>query len=293
MALFTGSCVAIVTPFNEDNSINFDSLKKHINFLIENKTDAIVACGTTGESATLSDQEKIAVTKFVVDTVAKRIPVIAGAGSNDTDKTIKLCSELEKLGIDGFLIVTPYYNKTTQTGLIKHYKLISESVNKPIIVYSVPGRTGLNILPSTAFEISKFSNIVGIKEASGDISQVAEIAALCGDNLDIYTGNDDQILATLSLGGKGVISAVANIVPKNTHDLVESFISGDITTSRKLQFDMLNLIKAVFCEVNPVPVKEALNLMGMESGGFRPPLFEMEPKNKEYLIQEMKAYGLI
>lgn len=293
MSLFTGSCVAIVTPFNKDGSVNYISLKKHIEFLLENNTDAIVACGTTGESATLTHKEKIEITQFVVDTVNKRIPVIAGAGCNDTNKTLILCTELEKTGIDGLLIVTPYYNKTTQKGLINHYKLIANSVQLPIILYNVPSRTGLNMVPSTVYELSKVTNIVGIKEASGDIGQVAEIISLCGDYFDIYAGNDDQIVATLALGGKGVISAVANIVPKDTHDMVESFLNGNIGKSRALQLNMLNLIKAVFCEVNPIPVKEALNVMGMESGCLRPPLCNMEIRNREYLINEMKIYGLI
>lgn len=293
MSLFTGSCVAIVTPFSKDGSVNYESLKSHINFLIKNKTDSIVVCGTTGESSTLSDKEKINIVKFTVNTVNNRVPVLAGAGSNNTDKTIKLCIDLEKTGIQGLLIVTPYYNKTTQKGLVQHYKLIANSVNLPIILYNVPGRTGLNLLPSTAYDLSKLPNIVGIKEASGDISQVAEIASLCGSNLDIYAGNDDQILPTLALGGKGVISAVANIIPKDTHDIVELFMKGDMESSRNLQFNMLNLIKAIFCEVNPIPVKEALNLMGMECGGFRAPLCEMDKNNKDYLINEMKKYGLI
>lgn len=293
MSLFTGSCVAIVTPFYKDGSVNYESLKKHINFLIENKTDSIVVCGTTGESSTLSDEEKINITKFAVNTVNGRIPVFAGAGSNDTDKTIRLCIDLEKVGVQGLLIVTPYYNKTTQKGLINHYKSIAEIISIPIILYNVPSRTGLNLLPSTAFELSKIANIVAIKEASGDISQVAEIASLCGKDLDIYAGNDDQILATLALGGKGVISAVANIIPKDIHDIVETFMQGDIESSKRLQLNMLNLIKAVFCEVNPIPIKEALNLMDMESGVFRPPLCEMDKDNKEYLIDEMKKYGLI
>lgn len=293
MSLFIGSCVAIVTPFKKDGSVNYDSLKKHINFLIDNKTDAIVACGTTGESSTLTHNEKIEVTKFVVNTVNNRIPVIAGAGCNDTNKTLTLCAQLESTGIDGLLIVTPYYNKATQKGLIHHYELIANSVKVPIILYNVPSRTGLNMSPSTVYELSKIPNIVGLKEACGDITQVAEVISLCGNNFDVYSGNDDQILATLALGGKGVISAVANIIPKDTHNIIEYFLRGNIEKSRALQLNMLNLIKAIFCEVNPIPVKEALNLMGMESGYFRLPLCPLDIKNKEYLANEMKLYGLI
>lgn len=291
--IFTGSGVAIVTPFNSDGSVNYDALKELIEFQIENSTDAIIICGTTGEASTLTDDEQISVIKFTVDTVAGRIPVIAGAGSNDTRHGIALAKRCEEVGADALLIVTPYYNKTTQRGIVKYYKDISSAVNIPIVMYNIAGRTGLNIQPKTVAELAEIENIVAIKEASGNISQVAEIAALCGDKLDIYSGNDDQIVPLLSLGGKGVISVLANVAPKYTHTIVESYMNGDVKKAAKLQLDAMGLIKSLFVEVNPIPVKEALNLMGKNAGGYRAPLLEMEPVHKEQLAESMKKFGLI
>ena len=246
MPIFTGSGVAIVTPFNEDETINYPELERLIEFQIENGTDSIVICGTTGEASTLTDEEQIECIKFTVDVVNKRVPVIAGAGSNHTSHAIELAQGCEKVGADAVLIVTPYYNKTTQKGLIKHYKMIAESINIPIILYNVPSRTGLNITPQTCYELSKIKNIVGIKEASGNLSQVAEIAALCGEDFHIYSGNDDQILPVLSLGGLGVISVLANIMPKETHDMVASYLEGDTKKATKLQLEYLNLVNQLF-----------------------------------------------
>ncbi len=291
--LFTGAGVAIVTPFNEDKSVNYDALGNMLEYQIENSTDAIIICGTTGEASTLTDEEQIGVIKYTVDKVNKRIPVIAGAGSNDTRHGMELCRQCEAVGADGLLIVTPYYNKTTQKGLVQYYKNMAGSVKLPVIMYSVAGRTGLNIQPATAAELSQVENIVAIKEASGNISQVAEIAALCGDNIDIYSGNDDQIVPLLSLGGKGVISVLSNVAPKYTHDMVMSFLSGDIKKAAKMQTDCVDLCKALFCEVNPIPVKAALNMMGLNAGGYREPLIEMEAAHYDKLEKAMKNFGLI
>lgn len=293
MSIFTGSGVAIVTPFNEDKSINFDAFEKMINFQIENGTDAIIVCGTTGEASTLVDDEHIEAIKFTVDTVNKRIPVVAGAGSNYTNHGVELCKRAQKVGADGLLVVTPYYNKTTQKGIIKYYQTIAGSVDLPVIMYNIAGRTGLNILPKTICELSKIENIVAVKEASGNISQVAEIASLCLDNLDIYSGNDDQILPILSLGGKGVISVLANVAPKDTHDMIKLFLEGNIKQAYKIQLKAMNLIKCLFSEVNPIPVKAALNMMGMNAGGYREPLVEMEDENYNNLKKAMHEYGLI
>ncbi|OUQ58886.1 4-hydroxy-tetrahydrodipicolinate synthase [Tyzzerella sp. An114] len=293
MSIFTGSGVAIVTPFNEDETINYPELKKLIEFQIENGTDAIIICGTTGEASTLTDEEQIDCVRYAVEVVNKRIPVIAGAGSNHTAHAIELAQGCEKAGADAVLLVTPYYNKTTQKGLIEHYKMIAESINIPIILYNVPSRTGLNITPKTCYELSKIKNIVAIKEASGNISQVAEIAALCGPDFDIYSGNDDQVLPLLSLGGKGVISVLANVAPRDTHDMVMSYLEGDSKRATKLQLDTLNLINALFCETNPIPIKAAVNLMGFNAGKCKMPLCSMEDKNFERLKEAMKDYGLI
>lgn len=293
MSIFTGSCVAIVTPFNEDGSVNYAAYEKLIDFHIENKTDAIMTCGTTGEASTLSDEEQLEVIRFTVERVAKRLPVIAGAGSNDTAHGVKLCKGSQKAGVDACLLVTPYYNMTTQKGLINHYRIMAASVDIPLILYNVPSRTGLNITSKTACELSLVENIVAVKEASGNIVQIAEIAALCGDRLDIYSGNDSQILPILSLGGKGVISTAANIAPQKIHDLVMKYLEGDRETSLKLQLELMPLDRALFCEVNPIPVKTALNLMGMNAGGYRAPLTQMEPENQEILKKEMQRYGLL
>jgi 4-hydroxy-tetrahydrodipicolinate synthase len=291
--LFTGAGVAIVTPFNADGSVNYDALGNLIDFEIKNEIDAIIICGTTGEASTLTDDEQIAVIKYCVDRTNKKVPVIAGAGSNDTAHGIQLCKRCQQVGADGLLIVTPYYNKTTQRGLVKYYTDMAASVDLPIVMYSVAGRTGVNIAPKTVAELSKIENIVAIKEASGNISQVAEIAALCGDNIDIYSGNDDQIVPLLSLGGKGVISVLANVAPKYTHDLVMNFINGDVKKSCEMQLKAIDLVGSLFCEVNPIPVKAALNMMGMKAGGYRAPLLEMADENYARLENSMKKFGLI
>lgn len=291
--LFTGAGVAIVTPFNEDGSVNYDALGNMLEFQVENGTDAIIICGTTGEASTLTDDEQISVIKYTVDKVAKRIPVIAGAGSNDTKHGIQLCKRCEEVGADGLLIVTPYYNKTTQKGLIKYYTDIAKSVSLPIIMYSVAGRTGLNIKPETAKALAEVENIVAIKEASGNISQVADIAALTHGKLDIYSGNDDMIVPLLSLGGKGVISVLSNVAPKYTHDMVKAFLNGDITRAASMQRDCIDLCHNLFSEVNPIPVKAALNMMGLNAGGYRAPLCEMEEGNYEKLKASMKKFGLL
>ena len=290
--IFTGAAVAIVTPFNEEG-INFEELKKLIDFNIENGTDAIVIAGTTGESATMSDEEHRAAIKFTVEYVNKRIPVIAGTGSNDTLYAVELSKYAEEVGADGLLTVTPYYNKTTQSGLVKHYNYIADRVNLPIILYNVPSRTGVNISPKTCLELSKHKNIVAVKEASGNLSQIAEIKALCGDELTIYSGNDDQIVPILSLGGKGVISVLSNVAPREAHDICQLFFDGKTEESAKLQIEYLNLINALFIEVNPIPVKTALGLMGFNVGHLRVPLFPMEECNLEVLKKEMKAKNLL
>lgn len=291
MSLFEGCGVALVTPF-KNNEVDYEKLKEIINWHIDNKTDAIVICGTTGESATMTDKERKSVIKFTVETVNKRIPVIAGSGSNNTAYSVELSKYCEEVGVDGLLVVTPYYNKATELGLIKHYECIANSVNLPIILYNVPGRTGVNIAPKTVKKLSTIKNIIAIKEASGDISQVAEIARLCKDDIDIYSGNDDMVVPILSLGGKGVISVVANILPRDTHNMVETYLNGDLLNSRKLQLDMNGLINSLFIEVNPIPVKTAMNLMGMDVGELRLPLTNMTDDNLKILIEEMNMYGI-
>lgn len=296
MAIFTGAGVAIVTPMNADGSVNFDKLGETIEYQIANKTDAIIICGTTGESSTLTHEEHLACIKYAVDKVAKRIPVVAGTGSNCTETAIYLSTEAEKYGVDGLLLVTPYYNKATQNGLIEHFTSVADSVKVPIILYNVPSRTGCNILPETAIKIAKkASNVVAIKEASGNISQVAKLANLIRENnleFDIYSGNDDQIVPVLSLGGKGVISVLSNIAPEKTHNIVAKYLEGDVKESLKLQLEALNVIDALFCEVNPIPVKAALNMMGFNVGPLRKPLTEMEDAHKETLKAAMTAYGI-
>lgn len=291
--LFTGSGVAIVTPFDENGGVNFEAFGRLIDFQIENGTDAIIVCGTTGEASTLTDDEQIDTIRYAVEKVAKRVPVIAGAGSNDTKHGINLCKRSEQAGVDGLLIVTPYYNKTTQRGLVKYYSDIAGAVDVPIIMYSVGSRTGLNIAPETAAELSKIENIVGIKEASGNIGQVVKIAALCGDSLDIYSGNDDQIIPLLSVGGKGVISVLANVAPRNTHDMVMEYLEGDRQRAIKLQLEAMDLVDSLFCEVNPIPVKAALNIMGFNAGGYRAPLLEPSEANYKRIEKSLKDYGLI
>ena len=290
--LFKGSGVALVTPF-ENNKVNFEKLGEVIEYHIEKNTDALIVCGTTGEASTMSDEEQLEVIKYVVEKTNKRIPVIAGTGSNNTKHSIHLSQMAEKYGVDGLLVITPYYNKATQKGVIAHFEAIANSVNIPVIVYNVPGRTGVNIQPSTLVELTKIKNIVGIKEASGDIAQVAEMARLVPEGFAIYSGNDDMILPLLSLGGDGVISVVANICPKDTHNLVAKYFEGDIEGSRKLQLDMKPLIDALFIEVNPIPVKTAMNLLGYNMGELRLPLVEMSENNLEVLRKELTNYGLL
>ena len=293
MAIFKGAGVAIVTPMFEDGSVNYDKLKEILEEQIAKETDAIIICGTTGESATMSEKEHSEVIKFAVDTVAKRIPVIAGTGSNCTQTAIELSKQAEEDGADALLLVTPYYNKATQNGLIAHYTAIAESVSLPIILYNVPSRTGCNILPETAAYLGKnVENIVAIKEASGNISQVAKLKALAGDSLDIYSGNDDQVIPLLSLGGIGVISVLSNVAPKFTHDMVMKYLAGDHETALNMQLEALPLIDALFCEVNPIPVKAAMNLMGKEVGPLRAPLTVMEEAHQQKLAQAMKDFGI-
>ena len=294
MPIFKGAGVAIVTPFTQDDKVNFEELGKMIDFQIAGGTDAIIICGTTGESSTLTHEEHDECIKFAVEHTAGRVPVIAGTGSNSTAEAIRLSTHAQKNGADALLLVTPYYNKATQKGLIQHYTAIANSVDLPIILYNVPSRTGVNILPQTAVTLAKnVKNIVAVKEASGNISQVAELAALADGCIDIYSGNDDQVVPLLSLGGVGVISVLSNVMPKLTHDMVMSYLNGDVKLSRQLQLSVMNLNKALFCEVNPIPVKEALNMMGWNAGAVRSPLCEMEPQHKELLRKELAAMKLI
>ncbi len=290
--IFTGAAVAIVTPFNEDG-INYPELKKLIDFNIENGTDAIVIAGTTGESSTMTDDEHREVIKFTVEYVNKRIPVIAGTGSNDTMYALGLSKYAEEVGVDGLLLVTPYYNKTTQKGLIKHYTYIADRVNVPIILYNVPSRTGVNISLDSYVELAKHPNIVATKEASGDLSTIAKIRSACGDNLHVYSGNDDQIVPILSLGGKGVISVLSNVMPKEAHEICKLYFEGKVKESSDLQVKYLDLINALFIEVNPIPVKTALKLMGYNVGPLRMPLFDMEEKNLEVLRKELLKNNLV
>ena len=293
MSIFTGAGVAIVTPMKENGEVNFEKLGEILEEQIAGQTDAIIICGTTGESSTLTHEEHLDAIKYTIDKVNKRIPVIAGTGSNCTQTAIYLSQEAEKYGADGLLLVTPYYNKATQQGLIAHYTAIANSVKLPIILYNVASRTGCNIEPKTAAYLAEHvENIVGIKEASGNISQVAEIAALTQGKMDIYSGNDDQIVPILSLGGKGVISVLSNVAPKYTHDIVAKFMEGKVEESRDMQLKALPLIHALFCEVNPIPVKTALNLMGKEVGSLRMPMTEMEDAHQEVLKKTMKDFGI-
>ena len=288
--IFKGCGTAIITPFN-DNGVNFEEFKKLIEFQIENGADSIIVCGTTGEASTMSLEEKKETIKFAVDLVNKRIPVIAGTGGNCTSSVIEMTKYAESVGVDAALIVTPYYNKATQAGLIAHYSEIAKNTNLPIILYSVPSRTGVNILPTTCLELSKIPNIVAIKEASGNLSQIAEIASLCKDNLHIYSGNDDQILPILSLGGIGVISVLSNVYPKYTHDMTENYFKGNLEKSTKMQLDTIELIKALFCEVNPIPVKEALNILGFNCGIPRLPLTQLSLNGKEQLKKAIENFN--
>ncbi len=291
--IFTGAGVAIITPMNSDESINFEKLGQLIDFQIDNGTDAIVICGTTGESAAMTDQEHVDSIAYAVEHVAGRVPVIAGAGSNHTSYAVWMSKEAKRVGADALLHVTPYYNKTSQLGLIRHFNAVADATDLPIILYNVPSRTGVNITPATYRELAKHPNIVAAKEASGNISQIAQIAQLCGDELDLYSGNDDQIVALLSLGAKGVISVLSNIMPRQTHDICRLFFEGKIAESRALQLKLLPLINALFSDVNPIPVKEAMNLMGWECGECRLPLVSMQPQAKEHLRALMQEQGLI
>lgn len=293
MAIFKGAGVAIVTPMHEDGSVNYEKLDELIEFQIENHTDAIIITGTTGESSTLSEEEHSEVIRACVARVNKRVPVIAGTGSNSTETAIMLTKKAEQDGADAALIVSPYYNKATQKGLIGHYTEIAKNTDLPIVLYNVPGRTGVNIMPQTAVTLAKTcDNIVAIKEASGNISQVATLMSLAEGCIDLYSGNDDQITPIMSLGGLGVISVLSNIAPQQTHDIVDAYLSGDVQKSMQMQLDAIPLISQLFCEVNPIPVKKAMNLMGMNVGPLRLPLSEMEEANAVKLAEAMKAYGL-
>lgn len=285
--IFKGCGTAIVTPFNEKGEIDFEEFKRLVNFQVENKVNAIVVCGTTGETATLSNEEKEELIKYCVKIVNKRVPVIAGVGTNNTKVVVENENFAQKVGVDGLLVVTPYYNKTTQQGLIEHFKVISENTNLPIILYNVPSRTGIDILPDTYLELSKIKNIVATKEASGDISKVLKIRSLCKDNLSIYSGNDDQIVPFLSLGGIGVISVVSNIMPKFTTEIIEKYFRGKIEEASKMQIEISNLIDLLFKEVNPIPIKQALNIIGFKVGKPRLPLIECSNDLKEMLKVEI------
>ena len=294
MAIFTGAGVAIVTPFHENGDINFEKFGELVEEQIASGTDAIIVCGTTGESSTLTHEEHLDLIKFCAEQVKGRIPVVAGTGSNCTETAVYLSTEAEKYGVDGLLLVTPYYNKATQSGLFKHYKKIADAVKLPIILYNVPSRTGCNILPQTAVKLcTEVSNIVGIKEASGNISQIVKLMSLADGKVDLYSGNDDHVVPLLALGGKGVISVVSNVAPRQMHDICQKFFDGDLEGSTKEQLQAIELCDALFCEVNPIPVKTAMNLMGKNVGPTRMPLSEMEPKNVEILKTALKNYGLL
>ena len=292
MSIFKGSGVALVTPFT-NNGVNYPKLKELIEWHITEGTDAIVICGTTGESTTMSEEEKKETIKFTVDTVNKRIPVIAGTGSNDTTHAIQMSKYAESVGVDALLLITPYYNKTSNLGLVKHFKAINDEVKIPIILYNAPGRTGMNITPKMLFELSSLSNIVAIKEATSNISQATRMKALCGDKIDIYSGDDDLIVPIMSIGGLGVISVVANIMPNTIHTLCKNYLDGNVKEALEIQLQTLDIINTLFIETNPIPVKDALNLMGKDVGPLRLPLCEMEGINKETLINTLKDYKLI
>lgn len=294
MAIFKGAGVAIVTPFHEDGSVNYEKFEELVEEQIAGGTDAVIVCGTTGEASTLTHEEHLDLIRFCVEKVKGRVPVIAGTGSNCTQTAVYLSTEAEKYGADALLLVTPYYNKATQKGLYEHFKKIADSVKLPVILYNVPGRTGCNILPQTAVKLcTEVSNIVAIKEASGNISQVAELMALAEGRIDLYSGNDNQVVPLLALGGKGVISVVSNVAPRQMHDMCQRFFDGDVEGSAKEQLRLIELNNALFCEVNPIPVKTAMNLMGKQVGPLRMPLSEMEPKNVETLKTALSHYGLL
>lgn len=294
MAIFKGAGVAIVTPMYEDGKVNFEQFAKLVEFQIENGTDAIIVCGTTGEASTLTHEEHLEVIRYCVKTVAGRVPVVAGTGSNCTETAVYLSQEAEKAGADGLLLVSPYYNKATQNGLYAHFKTIADAVKLPVILYNVPSRTGCNILPETIVRLCRdVENIVGVKEASDNISQIAHLAALADGDVDIYSGNDNQIVPIMSLGGLGVISVLSNVAPAQTHEICQRYLDGDVKESCRLQLRAMNLCSALFCEVNPIPVKKALNFMGMDAGTLRMPLCEMEPANAERLRKAMEEYGIL
>lgn len=292
MSLFKGSGVAIVTPFHENGDVNYDEFKKLVSFHLENGTDALIVTGTTGESPTTTDDEKLKLYEIAVEMCSGRIPVIAGTGSNNTRHVLHLSKEAEKIGVQGLLLVAPYYNKSTQAGMIEHFTHIADNVNIPIILYNVPGRTGSNIAAETVHALSKHKNIVAVKEASGNFSQVAKIASLVDEDFYIYSGNDDQILPVLSLGGKGVISVLANVAPAETSQMVHDFLNGNIENAIRLQLKYKALIDALFIEVNPIPVKAALNMMGFAAGPLRLPLVELTDKSKVVMADELKKVGL-
>ena len=295
MAIFTGAGVAIVTPFHEDGSVNYEKFADHIEAQIAGGTDAIVVCGTTGEASTLTHEEHLSVIRYCVEKVAGRIPVIAGTGSNCTETAVYLSQEAEKAGVDGVLLVTPYYNKATQKGLFEHFKIVAESIHVPVILYNIPGRTGgVNILPETVVRLCReVPNIVGVKDATDNISQVANLMSLADGDVDLYSGNDNQIVPMLALGAKGVISVLSNVAPRQTHDICEKFFEGKAQESCRMQLQAIPLVNALFSEVNPIPVKKALNLMGMEAGPLRRPLTEMEDAHAAKLEEEMKKYGIL
>lgn len=294
MAIFKGAGVAMITPFHEDKSVNYEELGRMLEAQVQGHTDAIIVCGTTGEPVTMSMEERTEVIRFTVEKIAHRIPVIAGTGANCTQTAVELSVKAQELGVDGLLVVTPFYNKATQEGLIEHYKMIAQSVDLPIIMYNVPSRTGCNILPETAARLAdEVENIVGIKEASGDISQIAKLAACVKGKLDIYSGNDDQVIPILSLGGIGVISVLSNVVPQDAHDMVIEYLNGNTKKALELQLKYLDLIHALFCEVNPIPVKWAANRMGYQAGGLRLPLTELSAAHQELLEREMRKAGVL
>ncbi len=291
--IFKGAATALVTPMNQDGSVNYDRLKTLIDEQIASGIDALVICGTTGEKSTLRYDEHLKVIEVAAKTIDGRVPTIAGTGSNDTVYSVELCNDAEKAGADAFLMVTPYYNKASQTGLIAHYNYIADRVGKPIIVYNVPSRTGVAVKPETYKELSKHPKIVGLKEANGDLSSVATTRYLCGDDLYIYSGNDDQTVPIMSLGGLGVISVASNIIPKEMHDICDAFLNGDSKKAMELQIKYTGLMNALFCDVNPVPVKTAMNLVGMDVGPFRMPLFEMSEQNLSLLKAKLSECGLM
>lgn len=291
--IFTGAGIAIITPFNEDGSVNYDRLGELIDNQIANSTDAIIICGTTGEASTMTDEEHIECIRYAVEKTAGRVPVIAGTGSNDTKYAVELSKEAEKVGADALLLVTPYYNKATQKGLIMHFTAIADAVNIPIVLYNIPGRTGMAIEISTVKKLAEHKNIVAIKEASGNISYAAKLLAECGDVIDVYSGNDDMVVPLMSLGAKGVISVASHVIPKQMHDMVQYCLDNNFAEATKLQLEYLDIINALFIEVNPIPVKEAVNMMGVNVGSCRMPLCDMTDEHKEVLRKTLEKHGLI